>query len=59
MVPVMRPAFALDSRRFGRRPMGFLLGSPEPIAAKRLSNDVQLFATTFGIGFLFVSILIS
>lgn len=54
MQPV-RPAFALDSRRFGR-------GRPrercEVRAERIVSDDLKLFVTTFAAGFLFVSVLI-
>jgi hypothetical protein len=46
-----RPMFALDPRRFGRRP------APQPRFS--ISADLKLFATTFIAGFLFVSILIA
>lgn len=54
---MLRPVIALDPRFFGRRFPGFVLGSkeqPEWTAGK----DLQLFATTFAIGFVFVSTLI-
>lgn len=50
-----RPAFALDSRRFGRGPRRALA---MPCNERRVSDDLKLFATTFAAGFLFVSILI-
>jgi hypothetical protein len=50
-----RPAFALDSRRFGRGPLRDAVALRlEPV----FNNDLKLFATTFLAGFLFVSILI-
>ena len=54
---MLRPAFALDPRLFGRRFPGFILGSPEDPAIQ-ISDDVKLFASTFVIGFVFVSALI-
>jgi hypothetical protein len=51
-----RPAFALDSRHFGKGRARHL-GDEAP-AATSLSEDFKLFATTFAAGFLFVSILI-
>ena len=54
---MLRPVIALDPRFFGRRFPGFVLGGderPEWTAGK----DLQLFATTFAIGFVFVSTLI-
>ena len=52
---LVRPAFATNPRRFGRR-------SPVVLAAEKaaptLGDDLKLFATTFFAGFLFVSILI-
>jgi hypothetical protein len=54
---MLRPAFALDPRLFGRRFPGFILGSPE-VSGFAMSADVKLFATTFAIGFVFVSALI-
>jgi hypothetical protein len=54
---MLRPAFALDPRLFGRRFPGFILSSAEePCLAT--SDDLRLFATTFAIGFVFVSALI-
>ena len=50
-----RPAFARDSRQFGRRPMRELYA----VQAERSPiDDFKLFVTTFAAGFLFVSILI-
>ncbi|HET6942248.1 MAG TPA: hypothetical protein VFH89_08810 [Sphingomicrobium sp.] len=54
---MLRPAFALDPRLFGRRFPGFILGSPED-SGLAMSDDAKLFATTFAIGFVFVSALI-
>jgi hypothetical protein len=54
---MLRPAFALDPRLFGRRFPGFILGSPEE-RGFAFSDDLRLFATTFAIGFVFVSALI-
>ena len=53
---LMRPAFALDPRFFGRGRIWDLSIAPEKRA--ELSADFKLFATTFVAGFLFVSILI-
>ena len=54
---MLRPAIAIDPRLFGRRMPGFILGgSEEP--RWTVSEDLKLFASTFAIGFLFVSVLI-
>ena len=54
---MLRPAFALDPRLFGRRFPGFILGTPEE-PGWVVRDDLKLFATTFAIGFVFVSALI-
>ena len=54
---LFRPAFALDTRHFGRRFPGFILGNPEE-PGWTINDDVKLFATTFAAGFLFVSVVI-
>jgi hypothetical protein len=54
---LVRPAFAMDPRYFGKGRFWDLSVPPEKRAA--ISADVKLFATTFAAGFLFVSILIS
>ena len=47
----------VDPRLFGRRVPGFILGgSEEP--GWTVGEDLKLFASTFAIGFLFVSVLI-
>ncbi|MGI8932308.1 MAG: hypothetical protein ACR2FK_08025 [Sphingomicrobium sp.] len=51
-----RPATAIDSRRFGRRPV--VRSDAQVIPANRLDDDLRLFAATYAGGFLFVSILI-
>lgn len=53
---LVRPAFAMDPRYFGKGRFWDLSRTPEQRAA--ISADVKLFATTFVAGFLFVSILI-
>lgn len=53
----LRPAIAIDPRLFGKRMPGFILGSAEE-PGWAVSDDVKLFATTFAVGFLFVSVLI-
>ena len=53
---VVRPAVALDPRRFGRG-QTFRDEAP-PSRANALIDDLRLFAITFAAGFLFVSILI-
>jgi hypothetical protein len=53
---ILRPVIALDPRLFGRRVPGFILDG-DPVEW-RISEDLRLFATTFAIGFLFVSVLI-
>ena len=54
---MVRPAFALDPRLFGRRFPGFILGGFEA-ADWAISEDLKLFATAFAVGFVFVSALI-
>ena len=54
---ILRPAIAIDPRLFGRRMPGFTLGGAEE-GEVVISDDIKLFATTFAIGFLFVSVLI-
>jgi hypothetical protein len=62
---VVRPAVALDSRRFGRGPIRrgpILWADAKPLRAlsppSALANDLRLVAVTVAAGFLFVSILI-
>jgi hypothetical protein len=53
---LVRPAFAMHPRRFGRgRARVFAMPAPP---AWGLSDEFKLFATTFVVGFVFVSILI-
>jgi hypothetical protein len=54
---VVRPAVALDPRRFGRGPT--LCAEAAAKRASALSDDVRLFVITFAAGFLFVSVLIA
>ena len=54
---MLRPAIAIDPRLFGRRTPGFILGGSEELGWT-VGEDLKLFATTFAIGFLFVSVLI-
>ena len=54
---MLRPVIALDPRLFGRRFPGFILGE-EQRPAWTVNKDLQLFATTFAVGFIFVSALI-
>jgi hypothetical protein len=54
---ILRPAIAIDPRLFGKRMPGFILGTAEEFSWK-INDDVKLFATTFAVGFLFVSVLI-
>ena len=51
---MLRPVIALDPRLFGRRFPGFILGEEER-PAWTVNKDLQLFATTFAVGFIFVS----
>jgi hypothetical protein len=55
----VRPAFAAHPRRFGRGRVrtGPVLSHAAPLLPG-ISEDVKLFATTFLVGFLFVSIVI-
>ena len=52
----VRPAIAMDPRRFGR---GTKREVPAAASASGLSDDFKLFATTFLAGFLFISILLA
>ena len=52
-----RPATAVDSRRFGRRPAACV--QAQAMRAVGIDADLRLFAATFAAGFLFVSILIA
>jgi hypothetical protein len=54
---ILRPAIAIDPRLFGKRMPGFILGSTEE-GGLVIGDDLKLFATTFTVGFLFVSVLI-
>ena len=51
---LMRPAIALDPRRFGRR----LPRLRDQEVSPAIVEDLKLFGTTFAVGFLFVSVLI-
>lgn len=53
---LVRPLFAQHPTRFGRGPARNDGLPPERVSS--LSDDVRLFAATFLLGFLFVSILI-
>ena len=53
---IVRPAIAMDPRRFGR---GIPRELPATASARGLSDDFRLFATTFLAGFLFISILLA
>ena len=53
----LRPVIAPDPRLFGRRFPGFILGDEERPEIT-IGSDLKLFATTFAIGFVFVSALI-
>ncbi|MEO7366132.1 MAG: hypothetical protein ABIW03_07425 [Sphingomicrobium sp.] len=53
---VVRPAFAMDPRRFGRAAVR--CADPRQAPAVSLGDDARLFMMTFAAGFLFVSILI-
>ena len=55
---MLRPAIAIDPRLFGKRMPGFILGDSSEELGWTVSEDLKLFATTFAIGFLFVSVLI-
>ena len=57
MRSVLRPVIALDPRYFGKRFPGFILGEEEQ-PEWTVSEDVKLFASTFAVGFIFVSALI-
>jgi hypothetical protein len=52
----VRPAIALDSRRFGRR---LPRVQPAPGRTNSLAEDIRLFAMTFAAGFLFISLVIA
>ena len=53
---LVRVPIAIDPRAFGRR--GACDPAPAAVAAKpsRLGDDIKLFATTFVLGFVFVSV---
>ena len=53
----LRPVIALDPRLFGRRFPGFIRGDEERPEIT-IGSDLKLFATTFAVGFVFVSALI-
>ena len=52
-----RPAFAPHPRLFGRGRIRELAAPAIPGAA--ISDDLKLFASTFAVGFLFVSVLLA
>jgi hypothetical protein len=52
-----RPAFAPHPRLFGRGRIREL--APPPIVAPAISDDLKLFASTFVVGFVFVSVLLA
>ncbi|HUP67584.1 MAG TPA: hypothetical protein VM145_05170 [Sphingomicrobium sp.] len=52
-----RPAFAPHPRLFGRGPVRDMCAAPA--AEFTISGDLKLFASTFLVGFLFVSVLIA
>jgi hypothetical protein len=54
---MLRPAIAIDPRLFGRRKPGFINGGGEELGWT-VGEDLKLFASTFAVGFLFVSVLI-
>jgi hypothetical protein len=54
---MLRPAIAIDPRLFGKRLPGFILGGSDE-TGWTVGEDLKLFATTFAVGFLFVSVLI-
>ena len=56
-MPLVRPAIALDARRFGRGRAWKLAGLP--VLSPGLAADLKLFGITFLGGFLFVSVLIA
>lgn len=51
-----RSVSAVHPRQFGRGPRKVLELSP---AARPISDDLKLFATTFAAGFIFVSVLLA
>jgi hypothetical protein len=53
-----RPAFAPDPRMFGRGRSFDLGDAPISAPAWAVSDNLKLFASTFVVGFLFVSVLI-
>jgi hypothetical protein len=52
-----RPAFATHPKRFGRRPVRELAAGD--FVAPSFGSDLKLFASTFAVGFLFVSVLLA
>jgi hypothetical protein len=55
----VRPVFAAHPCRFGRGRLRELAVGAEPAQGLPLSEDLKLFATTFLMGFVFVSVLIA
>ena len=55
---MVRPAIALDARQFGKR-SALDASLPAPRRAIWSADDFRLFALTFTVGFVFVSILIA
>jgi hypothetical protein len=52
-----RPGYAPHPRSFGRGPVRYAV--PPAVPAVTVSDDLKLFASTFLVGFLFVSVLIA
>jgi hypothetical protein len=55
---MLRPVIALDPRFFGKRFPGFILVDEDERPEFTISDDLKLFATSFAVGFVFVSALI-
>ena len=53
----MRPAIAIDPRRFGRALRRY--DRHDSDMASSLSGDLRLFVTTFAAGFLFVTVFLA
>ena len=52
-----RPAFAPHPSAFGRGPVSFTAGPA--VSRLEINPDLKLFASTFLVGFLFVSVLLA
>ena len=56
---LVRPTFAPHPGRFGRAPLRQLSERTPAVQRPWFGDDLRLFATTFLVGFVFVSVLIA